>query len=189
MIEYRELAQRDLDGLRQIDRSDFSPSTYCVRHGELILENREFRHTGFAPEEWERLVRKFSAELEKGATYLFGAFDGTVLVGISGLEADRFCGPARDMLNMGPMWVTAAYRRRGIGRELLEMTRQKARDIDLGARALYVSATPARSTVDFYLRAGSQLLGVPDRDRFDEEPDDIHMGLDVQANKTDAGDA
>ncbi len=189
MIEYRELGQRDLDGLREIDRSDFSASTYCVRDGELILENREFRHTGFAPEEWAKLIRKFSAELEKGATYLFGAFDGSVLVGVSGLEVDRFRGPAQDMLNMGPMWVTAAYRRRGIGRELLEMTRQKARDLDLGARALYVSATPARGTVDFYLRAGCQLLAVPDKDLLEEEPDDIHMGLALEANKTDAGDA
>ncbi len=117
------------------------------------------------------------------------AFDGSVLVGVSGLEVDRFHGPAQDMLNMGPMWVTAAYRRRGIGRELLEMGRRKARDLNLRARALYVSATPARGTVDFYLRAGCRLLAVPDSDLFKEEPDDIHMGLDLQANKTDAGDA
>ena len=90
---------------------------------------------------------------------------------------------------MGPMWVTAAYRRRGIGRELLEMARQKARDLDLEARALYVSATPARSTVDFYLRAGCQLLAVPDGDLLEEEPDDIHMGLALEADKTDSGDA
>ena len=187
MLKYRQLDQRDLDGLHDIDRSDFSPTTYRVNDGELILEDREFRHTGFTRAEWDSCIRKFSAELQNGATILFGAFDGSTLVGISGLEVDQYRGSDRDMLNMGPLWVTRAYRRRGIGKQLLEMARQKARD--MGARALYVSATPVPSTVGFYLRAGCQLLIVPDKYLFALEPDDIHMGLELKANKTGAGDA
>ena len=187
MLKYRQLDQRDLDGLHEIDRSDFSPTTYRVKHGELILEDREFRHTGFTRAEWESRIRKFRAELQNGATILFGAFDDTTLVGISGLEVDQYRGPDRDMLNMGPMWVTSAYRRRGIGKQLLEMARQKA--AGMGARALYVSATPVPGTVEFYLRAGCQLLSVPDEYLFALEPDDIHMESELKANKTDAGDA
>lgn len=123
MLMYRQLDQRDLDGLHDIDRSDFSPSTYRVKHGELILEDREFKHTGFTRAKWDSHIRKFSAELESGATILFGAFSGPTLVGISGLEIDQYRGPDRDMLNMGPMWVTRAYRRRGIGKQLLEEER------------------------------------------------------------------
>lgn len=187
MLKYRALDQRDLDGLHDIDRSDFSPTTYRVKHGELILEDREFRHSGFTRAEWDNYIRKFSAELQNGATILFGTFDGTTLVGISGLEVNQYRGSNRDMLNMSPLWVTSAYRRCGIGRQLLEMAQQKARNMQ--AQALYVSATPVPSTVEFYLRAGCQMLSIPDKHLFALEPDDIHMGLELKANKQDAGDA
>jgi len=187
MLRYKQLGVRDLDGLHAIDRSDFSPTTYRVKHGELILECREFRHPGFTRAEWDGHIRKFRAELQKGATILFGAFDGARLVGISGLEVDQPRGPQRDMLNMGPLWVTRSHRRRGIGEQLLALTRQAA--TDRKTRALYVSATPARSTVEFYLRMGCQLLSVPDKYLFALEPDDIHMGLHLMPSKTDADDA
>ncbi len=185
MLKYRQLDRGDLDGLHDIDRGDFSPTTYRVKHGELILEDREFWHTGFTRAEWDSYIRKFSAELHNGVTILFGAFDGSTLVGISGLEVDKYRGSNRDMLNMGPMWVSSAYRRPGTGTQLLEMTRRKARD--LGTRALYVSATPVPGTVEFYLRAGCQLLSVPDKYLFALEREDIHMGLELKANKTDSG--
>jgi hypothetical protein len=44
-----------------------------------------------------------------------------------------------------------------------------------GARRLYVSATPTRATVDFYLRQGFEPLVVPNEKLFALEPDDIHM--------------
>jgi predicted N-acetyltransferase YhbS len=178
-IEYRELTKNDLDGLRGIDRSDFNPSMYCMEDGELILQNWEFKHPGFTQAQWENTIRKFSRELEKGHTHLFGAFDGSALVGISGLEVDRLVGPAKDMLNMGPMWINAAHRRRGIGRKLLAMATQKAGDLGLGARSLYVSACPVRGTVEFYLQEGCRMLAEPDAELFADEPEDIHMELDL----------
>jgi predicted N-acetyltransferase YhbS len=187
MLKYRQLNASDLDGLHDIDRSDFSSTIYRVRHGELILEDCVFRHPGFTSAEWDNTIRALRVKLLDGTTLLFGAFDGPTLVGISGLDVGQYRGAAQDMLNMSPLWVNSSHRRGGIGKQLLDMTCQKGRE--MGARALYISATPVPSTVAFYHRAGGQLLSVPDRDLFALEPDDIHMELALETNKTETGDA
>lgn len=177
MLTYRQLEQKNLDGLYEIDRSDFSPSIYRMKLGTLILEESAFRHTGFTPAEWDRHIQKFRTDLQNGSIILFGAFDGDAIVGISGLEVDQYWGAEKDMFNMSPMWVTACYRRRGIGKRLLEMARKKAREI--GVKALYISATPVPGTVEFYLKAGCRVLPVPDPYMYDLEPEDIHMRLEI----------
>jgi hypothetical protein len=40
---------------------------------------------------------------------------------------------------------------------------------------LYVSATPTRGTVDFYVSQGFTPLATPDERLFALEPEDIHM--------------
>ena len=70
-----------------------------------------------------------------------------------------------------------AQRGAGLGRTLFAQAVRQARA--LGARQLYVSSTPSRHSVDFYLRRGCRPAGEPDPGLFALEPEDIHLELDL----------
>ena len=48
-----------------------------------------------------------------------------------------------------------------------------------GATQMYVSATPTRSAVGFYLSRGCRLAQPVHARLFEEEPEDIHLILDL----------
>jgi GNAT superfamily N-acetyltransferase len=71
------------------------------------------------------------------------------------------------------LYVSRAYRGRGVGTQLFDAAVSHARGA--GATALYVSATPTENTVDFYLNRGCVLAPEPDPRLLAAEPDDIHL--------------
>ena len=74
----------------------------------------------------------------------WGAFAGERLVGVAVLDGRRI-GSALDALDMYFLHVSNGYRGRGIGRELVRLVRQRARE--MGARCLYVSSSPTANTL------------------------------------------
>jgi len=54
-------------------------------------------------------------------------------------------------------------------------TMAKARQ--LGARKLYISATPSKNRVDFYMHLGCRLTSQIDPKLYELEPEDIHLEL------------
>jgi len=97
---------------------------------------------------------------DRGGTFL-GVFDAQALVGMGVLENDRV-GRASDQMQLAYLYVSRAYRGRGVGMQLFEAAVAFAREG--GAKALYVSATPTENTVDFYLNRGCVLAPEPDQD-------------------------
>ena len=181
MIDIRAMELEEMYCLHHIDRSDSDSRIYRVSEGRLVLVDFQFRHAGFTPEQWMEIAEEFREEVRGGRKVLFGAWDDGELVGVSGLETATWYGSDRDMLNMGPLWVSVPWRFRGIGRRLLELTMEMGRE--LGARALYVSATPVPATVRFYLSAGCRLVDEPDEILYTLEPEDIHLELPLDEGK------
>jgi ribosomal protein S18 acetylase RimI-like enzyme len=111
-------------------------------------------------DEWGRL-------LDDGV--LFGAMDGDRLAGFA-IYRPRI---ADGLANLAVLHVSRADRRCGLGRRLtVEVVKRARAD---GARRLYVSATPTRGTVDFYVRQGFDVAAAPDPRMFELEPEDIHL--------------
>jgi GNAT superfamily N-acetyltransferase len=102
----------------------------------------------------------------------FGAFEGANLVGAAVLES-KFIGRARDQLQLVFLHVSQSYRKTGLGRRLFVAAVERARQI--GAKRLYVSATPSENTVNFYLHLGCIVTNEVDPELFEEEPEDIHL--------------
>jgi hypothetical protein len=46
-ITYRKLEKCDLDGVKDIDRSESAEHTYGVKDGTLVLQELAFEHPGF----------------------------------------------------------------------------------------------------------------------------------------------
>ena len=69
--------------------------------------------------------------------------------------------------------VSNSFRKQGLGKKLFLLAAEKA--YGLGAKKLYVSATPSENTVNFYLRLGCVLATEIDQELFELEPEDIHL--------------
>ena len=108
---------------------------------------------------------------DRGGTFV-GMFDAEALIGVSVLESARV-GRAGDQMQLAYLYVSCAYRGRGVGTQLFDAALSFAREA--GANALYISATPTENTVDFYLDRGCVLAPEPDPRLLAAEPDDIHL--------------
>jgi GNAT superfamily N-acetyltransferase len=173
MTTIRELPLCDLRRIGEIDRSEHITQQYKSRRGALELVEVEIR----APR-WgepgghtvEHCIESWKPLLDSGGV-LLGAFDGDRFVGFAIHQPFLSEGVA----NLAVLHVTRPHRRKGIGRALADEVVQLARA--QGAQRLYVSATPTRATVDFYVEQGFEPLAAPNERLFALEPDDIHMDL------------
>ena len=173
MMTVREMAASELGRIADIDRSEHITGQYKSHAGVLELVEADIR----APR-WgepgqhtvERYVESWKPLLAAGGV-LLGAFDGDRLVGFA-IYQPRL---AEGLANLAVLHVTRTHRRSGIGCELTNEVVRLARAE--GAGRLYVSATPTRATVDFYMKRGFEPVATPNETLFALEPDDIHMEL------------
>lgn len=172
-IAYRQLAAEEIHRFREIDRSELIEEVYYLRDGVLVLERERYDLKGFPPGELEALIARQEALLAAGGT-AFGAFDGPTLAGIASLEG-RLRGADGSYAHMDVLYVSAAYRGRGIASRLLALVAEGARS--LGGKRLYISATETRHTVDFYRAHGAVLAQQIDPELFAKEPFDIHLEI------------
>jgi GNAT superfamily N-acetyltransferase len=120
----------------------------------------------------EHYVEVWTPLLEAGGT-LIGAFDDGRLVGVAIYNPSL----SEQVAQLAVLHVTRSHRRSGVGRLLTDEVVRMARSD--GAKRLYVSATPTRGTVDFYMSRGFRPLDQPNERLFALEPDDIHMEMNL----------
>jgi GNAT superfamily N-acetyltransferase len=171
MIALRVMDVFELTRIGEIDRSERITQQYRQRGQTLELLEADidaprWGEPGEATiehriEQWTRLVNAGGVPI--------GAFDGDNLVGFAVYMRASPETPA----NLAVLHVTKPWRRHGVGCALTNEVVRLARAE--GARRLYVSATPTRGTVDFYVRQGFMPVATPHARLFALEPDDIHM--------------
>lgn len=175
-VIYRKLQGHEADLLGQIDRSEQIDCFYRWVGGALLLDaGRKETVAAWSASELAEYVSRLQAVMASNG-YAYGAWKGVQLVGVAaldvnGVDADR----ATVKLDM--LYVSAGYRGRGIGRKLTALVSAQARSV--GAKCLYISATPTRNTVDAYLRMGAEVLASPDPELLAKEPEDIHLLLRI----------
>jgi predicted N-acetyltransferase YhbS len=170
-MEMRLLTRDEIELIWTIDRSEVHHHTYEVREGQLVRTPNYFEIPGWRPETVAKETPLLLDCFDRGGTFL-GVFDAEALVGVGVLESARL-GRAGDQMQLSYLYVSRAYRGRGVGTQLFEAAASLAREA--GASALYVSATPTVNTVDFYLHRGCVLAPEPDARLLADEPDDIHL--------------
>ncbi len=170
-MEMRLLTRDEVELIWTIDRSEVHHHTYEVHGGQLVRTPNYFEVPGWRSDAAEKETPLLLDCFDRGGTFL-GVFDAEALIGIGVLEAARV-GRAEDQMQLAYLYVSRAYRGRGVGMQLFEAASSFAREA--GAHALYVSATPTENTVDFYLHRGCVLAPEPDPRLLAAEPDDIHL--------------
>ena len=173
-METRILKREEIEKVRDIDRSEIVEEVYSFRDGQLTLEDAFYDIKGWDPAELEENIKHLYDIYDRNGT-LFGAFDGARLIAVSALESE-FTG-RRDQLQLYFHHVDSHYRHKGVGGTLLIQVMKKAKK--LGAKKLYISATPSRNTIDFYMHMGCRLASELNPKLYRLEPEDIHLELKI----------
>jgi predicted N-acetyltransferase YhbS len=172
------LLQRDeISLIWQIDRRERIENFYFLRDGSLVLKPDYFDIQGWPPDEAELYTPMFLDCHDRGGVFC-GAFENDKLVGASILES-KFIGTGRDTLQLKFLHVSHDCRKQGLGKTLFNRAVEKAKK--LGAKKLYISATPSENTVNYYLRLGCVLAKEIDPELFALEPEDIHLEYVIQS--------
>jgi len=172
-VEIRKLDGAELSNIWTIDRSEVVDRVYHHENGELVLRNEHYDVLGWHPDQIKRNSAVLRNCFDAGGSF-FGAFKGRELIGVCVLES-RFIGQSSDQLQLTFLHVSRQHRGVGVGSALFQEAADKARR--LGARALYISATPSENTVRFYRSLGCKLIKELDPELYAREPEDIHLEL------------
>jgi len=171
----RELERQEIGAVWSIDRAEVVERVYYHEGGELVLKPEHHDVQGWPAGEPEHYGPILLDCFDCGGT-VYGAFQGETLIGATVLES-RFIGREKDQLQLKFLHVSRRHRKAGLGCALFEKAVEKARE--LGARRLYVSATPSENTVRFYLRRGCRVADEVDAALFELEPEDIHLEFEI----------
>jgi predicted N-acetyltransferase YhbS len=171
----RLLERDEIEKVRKIDRSELVEQLYYYDHGKLNIKDVFINDPGWTPSEIESHAKHLYKLYDSGG-YLYGAFEGDKLAGIATL-GKYFIGSAKNQLIVTFFHVDAQFRKQGIGTALMNtiITGAKA----LGAKKLYISATPSKNTINFYFNRGAFLTKELNSELFELEPEDIHLDLEL----------
>jgi len=167
----RFLERDEIPLVWQIDRSEVIHNIYCLRDGELILVPDYFDAHGWPPGEAEHYTSILLDCFDRGGTF-WGVFEDGNIIGTAILES-KFIGLKHDTLQLNFLHVSHRYRKQGVGKKMFHLAVEKAES--LGAKKLYISATPSENTINFYMRQGCVLAPEIDPELFALEPEDIHL--------------
>lgn len=171
--QFRKMLPGQLEQIREIDRAEKLFASYVYRDGRLELVPGDRTVKGFDETELAMLIERQKALIAAGGIVV-GAFDQEELIGVASIEKKR-SGSLLQYCKMDILYTSRMYRGKHIGIQLLDIIKKIA--IDFGAQKLYISATPTKYTVDFYLSQGAGLTTEVDQELFALEPDDIHLEL------------
>jgi predicted N-acetyltransferase YhbS len=170
-MNIRFLQRAEIPLIWQIDRREIVQNISVLTDGKLVLQPDYFDLQGWPPGEAELYTPVLLECHDRGGTF-WGAFENDVLVGVAILES-RFIGTQHDSRQLKFLHVSRDVRKQGLGSRLFNMTVERAKT--LGAKKLYISATPSENTINYYLRLGCVLATEIDPALFALEPEDIHL--------------
>jgi predicted N-acetyltransferase YhbS len=170
-MNIRFLQRDEIPLIWHIDRREIIHNIYVLQNGKLVLQPDYFDIKGWPPGESDLYTPLLQDCYDRGGIF-WGAFENDLLVGVAILES-RFIGSKHDTLQLKFLHVSRDYRQHGLGRLLFNLAVEKAKA--LGAKKLYISATPSENTINTYSRLGCVLATELDPELFALEPEDIHL--------------
>jgi len=172
-LRIKDIKREEIKEVRELDRSEIVEQVNYYRNGRLVLEDEYYDITKWNLEELEHIIRDLYDLYDRGGV-LYGAFKNHKLIGIIALEI-KFIGSNNDQLQVVFLHVAHDYRDKGLGSNLMDLVIKRARI--MGAKKLYISATPSKHTIDFYMGLGCKITSEINPELFELEPEDIHLEL------------
>lgn len=172
-MEFRLVERDEIELVRKMNRSEIIDHIYYYENGSLILKKEHHEIEGWFPSNLEDIIKNLYDLYDQNG-FVFGTFDDQKLIGIVALDS-HFIGNNKDQLQLSFLHTDANYRSKGIGGRLIRRAIDKAKD--MGAKKLYISATPSENTINFYMHLGCTLTKELNQMLYELEPEDIHLDL------------
>ena len=169
MITYRNIEIKDLEKIYDLDMSEHIDEAYVLRDGELKIYPNVLDIPNWDEDKREKITTKIEKVINENGAVL-GAFEENILVGIVSLSKKVITG---NRVQLVTLHIDKSHRGMGIGSKLFDLIVKEARDLNI--KGIYISASPKKKTVDFYLHKGCVLTKDIDEELLKEEPEDIHM--------------
>lgn len=169
----RSLQSSEIDLIwQQISRRELITQMYIQNQQHLALIDCFFDVQHWDSYHLENDPPKLKQLYDQGSIFI-GAFDASEkMVGVS-VVSNQYIADFPQAKLLHYFYVDADQQGQGIGAKLMQAAKESAKQ--LGAKQLYISATPSRRTVDFYMKHGAQPLSTPDQQLWQLEPEDIHL--------------
>ncbi|MFQ5976849.1 MAG: GNAT family N-acetyltransferase [Candidatus Heimdallarchaeota archaeon] len=174
-MQYHLMTKDELKRVAELDRREVIDAVYYYRDGALDLVPEHWDVPEWSSKEKQQKIEVLREIHNRNGT-IFGAFDESSVAGVIALDSE-YIGRNNDQLNLAELFVSKQYRKMGVGKALVALVTQKARE--MGVKKLYVSATPSQNTVDFYMKRGFRLAQEVNPKLFELEPEDIHLELEL----------
>ena len=172
---YRLLKKSELNLLGDIDRREIVNEVYHYKSNKLRIVNKFYNIEGWNLIELNQYISMLKDIYERHEK-IYGVFKNDKIVGIAALES-KLIGEKLDQVKLDILYISNSYWKHGVGKSLVKLVSKDA--VNMGAKGLYISATPFKNTVDFYFALGARVTNDINRELFDLEPLDIHMILDL----------
>jgi GNAT superfamily N-acetyltransferase len=172
-IFLRPLLYAEIDLIwQQISRRELITQLYLQKQEQLELTDCFYDIKQWDAYHLENDPPKLKELYKQGALFVAAFSASEQLVGIS-VVSDQVINDYPQAKLLQYFYVDAGQQNQGIGAQLMQSAKASAKQ--LGAHQLYISATPSKRTVDFYIRHGAKPLKHPDRQLWELEPEDIHL--------------
>ena len=159
----------ELNRISEIDRTEHITQFYKQKGETLEVNDIDLQVPSWDSQEkikeWVPIAENYQN--------MWGAFNDDKLVGFSVYRSQL----TDDMAQFAILHISKDFRRMGIGRNLSNIVINKAKSE--GKRRIYLTASPSKSTVDFYMTLGFKLADQLNEELFKLEPKDIHMILEL----------
>lgn len=172
-MEIRAIKRKEIEDIRSIDRSEIINQIYYHKNENLVLKKKYYNILGWDPDNIETNINNLYDLYDRGG-FFHGLFQEERIVGVVALEC-IFIGSNNDQLQVVFLHIDKNYRKKGYGKILMNQTKERAKE--LGAKKLYISATPSKNTVDFYMHLGCKLASEINSALYQLEPYDIHLEM------------
>lgn len=175
-MEYRELNIEEADRIAEIDATSFIKNAWRMNESSGEYELTEINWTDEElPNGFEWHLEHFNNTIQNGGK-AFGCFENNILVGYATLDAKVF-GKKKRYVLLDQLFVSNAYRNKGIGRRLVAMCMEHAGLF--GAEKIYLCAGSSENTIAFYKMLGCVKAEEINQILFDEDPNDIQLELNI----------
>ncbi|MCH7389098.1 GNAT family N-acetyltransferase [Acinetobacter dispersus] len=168
--------------LRPLQYSEIDLIWQQISRRELITQNYirqslQLEDCFYDVQQWDDYHLQYDPpklkQLYQHKAEMIGAFSSKgKLLGVS-VVSNQLIHDYPDAKLLHYFYVDADHQGQRIGAKLMQTAITSARK--LGAKYLYISATPSKRTVDFYMKHGAKLLDHPDQQLWQLEPEDIHL--------------
>lgn len=161
--------------LDDFDRFQEITHVYRGSHGNKTKQYNPFKEIWGKSEKHNR-VSELRDTLETGGT-VFGLYNQNNLVGFASINGN-FIDPDHCYRQLLELHITAAYRRKGLGRILFQTCVNKLKS--LGVRKMYISSHSSVETVSFYKNLGCTDAQWLYTEQIQNEPFDYQLEYSLQ---------